>query len=107
MPYLDDKDPGWNEVQERLAIALAPFASELGARECPHGDWVDCEENDGQGCKFADTRQKEGSMPVLSEFVLVATVADMATDDHETMSVTSPGMRNTSTKGLLHVALYE
>lgn len=107
MPYLNDDDPGWRKVQEKVAEALAPFAADFGARECAHGDWADCDANDGAGCQFADTQPKSGSMPVLTEFVVVSVVADMGTDKHDICACTSPNMRNHSTKGLLHVALYE
>lgn len=108
MPYRMERDPGWEKLQEELAAALAPFAAKLAARECEHGPWVDCVAKDGQGCDFNDTQPRPGSMAVLTEFVLVANVQDMGVEDEATtVVVSSPNLRNTGTKGLLHVALYE
>lgn len=73
----DLDDPGWVRVQERLAEALAPFASDFGARECIHGNWGDCEENDGDGCPFDETQPKKDSMPVIQHFALIVSTTDM------------------------------
>jgi hypothetical protein len=111
MPYISNKDPGWMAIQKQLAEALAPFAPYLGARECIHGLWIDCDEEGEEGavgCPFDKTWPRKGSMPIISEFVLVVNLEDMSQGgSSETISVTSPGLRNTAAKGLLHVALYE
>lgn len=109
MPYLDMDDPGWVRLQERLAQALSSFAADLGGRVCAHGSWVDCDAGeDGNGCLFDDTQPSQG-MPVLAEFVLIVNVTDMGKPDGESTTgvVAAPRQRNTTTKGLLHVALYE
>lgn len=108
MPYAKGEDKGWTALQTRVAEALAPFGAELGARECIHGDWAECDAGENEeGCLFDDTKPKAGSMAVLTEFVLVSIVADMNGTEHDTAVVASPGQRNHTTKGLLHVGLYE
>lgn len=108
MPYADKDDPGWINLKQRLQDALAPFAQDLGARECEHGDWSECNDvNDGAGCFFADTRPKEGAMPMIQDWVVVATVADVNTGLHEIASIDGPHQRHHTTNGLLHTALYE
>jgi hypothetical protein len=99
--YPDD-DPGWKEVQARIAAALEPFAEDLGPRVCDHGSWADCEE----GCAFSESKPKPNSMPMLARYVLVATVEDTTDEPIITMTI-MPGQRHHETKGLLHVALYE
>lgn len=109
MVYIDDeKDLGWQALQERMGKALEPFSTDLGPRECAHGDWTECPEN-GTGrstCQFNDTRPKEG-MPVLKGWVLVVTVEEVTREDPIITSITAVKQRNHETKGLLHVALYE
>lgn len=102
MPYLDDSDKGWVEVQKRLAAALEPFAADLGPRVCGHGDWSDCEE-----CEFLETKPQPGCIPTIKSWVLVATVDDTVGDDSIISAVAAPHQRNHETKGLLHVGLYE
>lgn len=105
MPFASEGDPAWENLQQRIGEALAPFAAEIAARECSHGSWVDCEED----CPYGETRAKPGSMPVIQDFVLVAVTADMgdADGDQEIHAVCRMGQRNHITKGLLHVALHE
>lgn len=103
MPYLDDDDPGWHRVQQKIAEALEPFAGDLGPRECIHGEWVECEDN----CQFDQTQAKPGSMVMVKDWVLVVTVESALSNDPIISSVAPHGQRNHQTKGLLHVALYE
>jgi hypothetical protein len=104
MPFSDDRDSSFELLQEKMAEALAPFAAQVAARECAHGDWLECEDPD---CKLADTRPKSGSMPVVQDFIVVMVIADMASEEQEIHAVSRPGQRNHITKGLLHVALNE
>lgn len=106
MPYLSNEDPGWQKVQQALSDALGPFAEALGPRECQHGDWSDCEASEGAGCPFDETRPKQG-LPVIDQWVLVASVVDATRSDPIIASASSPQLRNHEVKGLLHVALYE
>lgn len=108
MPYADKEDPGWIELKRRLQDALTPFAQELGARVCEHGDWAECDEaNDGIGCYFADTRPKPDALSMIQDWVLVATVADVNTGLHEIVSIDAPHQRHHTTNGLLFTALHE
>lgn len=71
---LDDK--AWAELQARIGEALAPFASDLGARSCDHeDDWADCFEED---CGFADSRPRPGAVPMIQHWVLLTATTDMA-----------------------------
>lgn len=105
MPF-SAADPGFEAMQERLAELIAPFASEFASRECAHGDWIECEEDD---CTYSDSRPKQGSMPIIQDFVLVVVTADMAdpSGEQEIHAIARNGQRNHITKGLLHVALNE
>lgn len=103
MPFAEGNDPGYERVQAKLGELIAPLAAEVAARECIHGDYVDCE----QDCTYADTQPKAGSMPIIQDFVLVMVTADMANDEQEIHAVSRVGQRNHITKGLLHVALNE
>lgn len=102
MPYLDETDAGWVEVQKRIAEVLEPFAADLGPRTCRHGEWSECED-----CEFNESQPKPGTIPTLKNWTLVVTVDDAAGDDSIISSVAAPHQRNHETKGLLHVALYE
>jgi hypothetical protein len=108
VPQIDsDDDPGWDALQRRIAEVLAPFAMDLGARVCEHGDWAECSDvREGRGCLFADTQPKPGSMPVLSEWMLVANVADMSTGKHDFVGIAAPDQRMTTTNGLLWTGLH-
>jgi hypothetical protein len=107
VPFIDsDEDPGWQELQRRMAEALAPFAKDLGARVCEHGDWSECADvREGKGCLFADTQPKPGSMPVLAEWTLVSNVVDMSTGRFDFTGISAPDQRATTTNGLLWTGL--
>lgn len=104
MTYNANVDEGWQKVTERVHEALSQFAADFGPRECPHGDWVDCEDDD---CLFDNTQPKEGSMPVLTHWVLSAAVPDMSNEKGMggMIVVASPRQRDYITNGLLHEAL--
>lgn len=91
--HLDD--PGWAEVQRKVAEALAPFAPLFGARQCPHeDDWSDC---DSEECGFENTQPRPNSMPVIQHFLLLTATTDMAQSGNEPAvlvaidSVSQPG----------------
>lgn len=98
-----DSDAGWLALEARIAAALEPFVADLGPRLCAHGDWSDCEED----CEFNDTQPKQGAMPLIKNWSLVAALEDTLSEDPIIVLLGAPRQRNHETKGLLWVALYE
>lgn len=103
MPYSEVKDAGWDKLRAELAALLEPYAIAFGPRECPHGDWSECDDED---CGFADSQPTAGSMPMVKDWVLVVATEDMASDSPHLAVVQAPGMRSHNRSGLLHEALY-
>lgn len=93
-------DPKWTDVRRQVQAQLEEVGHLIGARDCTHGHFEDCEE----GCTYSDTVPAQA---MLSEFVIVANYVRM--DDGEPVIdiVSAPNMSNSHLNGLLFTALYE